>query len=37
MRMGLVPMMVLPYHTDELVPTVTSPKMVAFGATKVVF
>jgi hypothetical protein len=30
-------MIVAPYHTDEFVPTLTSPKIVAFGATKDVF
>ena len=33
MEMDLVPMMVAPYHTEELNPTVTSPRMVALGAT----
>ena len=34
---GVDPIIVAPYHTDELVPTVTSPKIVALGATKAVF
>ena len=34
--MGLVPTIVAPYHTDEFVPTTTSPKIVAFGATNYV-
>lgn len=34
---GVDPIIVAPYHTDELVPTVTSPRIVALGATKAVF
>lgn len=33
---GLVPTIVAPYQTDEFIPTVTSPKIVAFGATNYV-
>jgi len=36
MRMGVVPMTVTPYQREELVPTVTSPRTVALGATKLV-
>ena len=33
-RTGKLPMIVAEYHTDEFSPNLTSPAIVAFGATK---